>query len=101
YVEQTNRRQELGKLMLASEFLDKMLVNRLWAHFLGYAFTKPMDDLGPHTTVSHPQLLEQLGQAVRDSSYDMRALMSWIVLSKPYQLSSKIGSDNASDDPTL
>lgn len=101
YVGQTNRRQKLGKLMMASEYLDKMLVNRLWAHFMGYAFTKPMDDLGPHTAVSHPQLLEQLGQALRHSSYDMRALMTWITLSKPYQLSSKIGPKNASDDPSL
>ncbi|MCC7336055.1 MAG: DUF1549 domain-containing protein [Pirellulaceae bacterium] len=101
YVGQTNRRQELGKLMMASEFLDKMLVNRLWAHFMGYGFTKPMDDLGPHTAVSHPQLLDQLGQALRDSSYDMRALMAWITLSKPYQLSSKVGPNNMSDDPAL
>lgn len=101
YVGQTNRRQELGKLMMASEFLDKMLVNRLWAHFMGYAFTKPMDDLGPHTAVSNPQLLDQLGQALRSSSYDMRELMTWITLSKPYQLSSKVGPNNTSDDPTL
>ena len=101
YVGQTNRRQELGKLMMASEYLDMMLVNRLWAHFLGYAFTKPMDDLGPHTAVSHPHLLEQLGQELRGSSYDMRALMKWITLSKPYQLSSQIDSKNEADDPTL
>lgn len=101
YVGQTNRRHELGKLMLQSEFLDKMLVNRLWAHFMGYGFTKPVDDLGPHTTISHPQLLDQLGRELRGSSYDMRALMTWITLSKPYQLSSKIESGNASDDPTL
>ncbi len=101
YVGQTNRRLELGKLIMASEFLDKMLVNRLWAHFLGYAFTKPMDDLGPHTAVSHPQLLEQLGQELRGSSYDMRSLMKWIVLSKPYQLSSQIDSKNEADDPSL
>ncbi len=101
YVEQTNRRHELGKLMLSSEFLDKMLVNRMWAHFLGYAFTKPLDDLGPHTTISHPQLLDELGRELRSSSYDMRALMTWITLSKPYQLSSKIEPGNASDDPSL
>lgn len=101
YIGQTNRRQELGKLIMGSEFLDRMLVNRLWAHFLGYAFTKPMDDLGPHTTVSHPQLLEQLGQELRKSSYDMRALMRWITLSKPYQLSSQISSGNEADDPTV
>ncbi len=101
YVSQTNRREQLGKLVVASEFLDKMLVNRLWAHFLGYAFTKPMDDLGPHTPVSHPQLLEQLGKELRDSSYDVKALMKWITLSKPYQLSSKISAGNEADDPSL
>jgi hypothetical protein len=101
YVGETNRRQELGKLMLASEYLDRMLVNRLWAHFLGYAFTNPMDDLGPHTLVSHPRLLEQLGVELRGSSYDMRALMKWITLSIPYQLSSKITSNNQADDPSL
>ena len=42
-----NRRGELGQLMMESEYLDKMIVNRVWAHFLGHAFTKPMDDLGP------------------------------------------------------
>jgi hypothetical protein len=101
YVTQVNRRQELGQLIASSEYLDKMIVNRVWAHFLGHAFTKPMDDLGPHTIVSHPGLLEDLGKEFRKSSYDMRALMKWITLSKPYQLSSKIGSGNESDDPTV
>jgi hypothetical protein len=101
YVLEVNRRRELGKLMVSSEYLDKMLVNRLWAHFLGYAFTKPMDDLGPHATVSHPQLLNDLGVEFRHSSYDMRELMRWIVLSRPYQLSSRIAASNESDDPSL
>lgn len=101
YVSQVNRRLELGKLAVASEYLDKMIVNRMWAHFLGYAFTKPTDDLGPHTTVSHPQLLENLGKEFRSSSYDLKALMKWITLSKPYGISSKITSGNESDDPTV
>ncbi len=100
YVSQVNRRAELGRMTVASEYLDKMIVNRMWAHFLGYAFTKPMDDLGPHKTVSHPELLEELGAEFRKSSYDLRALMRWITLSKPYQLSSRVTSRNASDDPT-
>lgn len=101
YVSDVNRRSELGKLILGSEYLDKMLVNRMWAHFLGYAFTKPMDDLGPHTIVSHPELLEYLGQEFRKSSYDLRAVMRWITLSRPYQLSSRMTSQNDSDDPSI
>ncbi|MEZ6138029.1 MAG: DUF1549 domain-containing protein [Pirellulaceae bacterium] len=101
YVSQVNRRLELGKMLVQSEFLDKMMVNRMWAHFMGYAFTKPMDDLGPHTTVSHPALLDALGKEFRQSSYDVRELLRWIALSKPYQLSSQITSGNESDDPTI
>jgi hypothetical protein len=101
YVSQVNRRQELAKMLLASTYLDKMIVNRMWAQFLGYGFTRPMDDLGPHNAPSNAELLEKLGQAFRESSYDLRQLMRWIVLSQPYQLSSRISDANRDDDPTV
>jgi len=101
FVSDSNRRQELAKLMLQSEFMDKMFVNRMWAHFLGYGFTKPIDDLGPHNPASHPDLLNYLGQEVRKHSYDPKQLIEWITLSKPYQLSAQMTSSNELDDPTL
>ncbi len=101
FVSLVNRRQELGKLVMASEYLDKMIVNRMWAQFLGYGFTRPIDDLGPHNAPSNPELLEKLGKEVRKSSYDVRQLMRWIVLSMPYQLSSRITDANREDDPTV
>ncbi len=101
YVSQVDRRGELGKLILESEFLDKAIVNRMWAHFLGYGFTKPIDDLGPHNPVSQIELFEQLSHDFRDSSYDLKQLIVWITMSKPYQLSSRTTKDNASDDPSL
>ena len=101
YVGEVNRREQLGKLVLQSEFLPKMIVNRMWAHFLGYGFTKPIDDLGPHNTVSHPQLLDVLSAEFVKASYNQRELMRWIVLSKPYQLSSVITKDNEADDPSM
>jgi len=101
YVSDVNRRQELGQLMMGSEFLDKMLVNRMWAHFLGYGFTKPVDDIGPHNPASHPDLLNYLGTEIRKNSFDMKQLMLWITLSKPYQLSAKHSSQNEVDDPSV
>lgn len=100
-VQDLNRRAELGKLVVQSEYMSKMLVNRIWAHFLGYGFTRPIDDLGPHSSVSHPELLEYLSQQFVQSSYNMRELMRWIVLSKPYQLSSLMTQSNQKDDPSL
>jgi Protein of unknown function (DUF1549)/Protein of unknown function (DUF1553) len=101
YVSEVNRRAELGRLMMSSEFLDKMIVNRMWSMFLGYGFTKPVDDLGPHNPSSHPEVLTQLSQDFRKSSYNLKDLITWITLSRPYQLSAVLGSNNEIDDPTV
>ena len=65
YADEVNRRAELANLIVSSEYLGKAISNRMWAHFLGYGFTKPIDDLGPHNTPSHPELLESLGHEFR------------------------------------
>ncbi|HWB11592.1 MAG TPA: DUF1549 domain-containing protein [Pirellulales bacterium] len=104
YADEVNRRGELAGLIVKSEFLGKAIVNRMWAHFLGYGFTKPIDDLGPHNPSSHPDLLEYLGKQFVGHGHDLRRLIRWIVLSEPYSLSSKFGAKvakNKLDDPTL
>ncbi|HEX5104962.1 MAG TPA: DUF1549 and DUF1553 domain-containing protein [Pirellulaceae bacterium] len=101
YLEDCNRRVELGKLIVASPFMDKTMANRMWQHFLGYGFTKPIDDLGPHNSPSHPALLDYLGEQFRQNSFNVKELMRWIVLSEPYSLSSKVTGQNKSDDPLL
>lgn len=101
YLSDTNRRDELAKLIVASEFMDKAIVNRMWSHFLGYGFTKPIDDMGPHNPPTHPVLLDYLGKQLRENSFDLKELMRWIVLSEPYSLSSKILPGNKKDDPLL
>ena len=96
-----NRREELTKLIVASREFDRAIVNRMWAHFLGYGFTKPIDDIGPHNPPSHPELLDQLGMSFRGAGFDLKKLMRWIVLSEPYSLSSQITARNQDDDPSL
>jgi hypothetical protein len=101
YVTECNRRTELGKLVLQSPFLGKTIANRMWQHFLGYGFTKPVDDLGPHNSPSHLALLDYLGEEVKNNSYNLKELMRWITLSEAYSLSSKVTATNKSDDPLL
>ena len=101
-VKVVNRRKELSKLVTGSEYMDRTIANRLWAHFLGYGFTSPVDDLGPHNVPSNPELLEYLGAEFRESAeFELRELMKWIVLSRPYGLSSQRSKSNESDDPLL
>ena len=101
YLNEVNRRMLLGQFMMNSPFLAKAMANRMWAHFLGFGFTKPVDDLGPHKPPSHPELLEYLADEFRSSQYDVRRLIKWISLSRPYSLSSKPNSTNDKDDPLL
>jgi hypothetical protein len=96
-----DRREELAKLVLASREFDRAITNRVWAHFLGHGFTKPIDDIGPHNPPSHPELLDRLGKSFRDGGFDLKKLMRWIALSEPYSLSSQIGPRNQDDDPSL
>lgn len=106
YIDETNRRKELAKLITKSEFLGKAISNRVWAHFLGYGFTKPIDDLpsdveDDHNQPSHPELLDYLGKTFAATGHDYKRLIRWIVLSEAYSLSSKHSKNNSKDDPTL
>jgi len=102
-VSQVRRREELGKLIVASPYFGQAIVNRMWAHFLGHGFTKPIDDIGPHNAFTHPALVERLGVEFAGNGHDLKRLMRWIVLSEPYSLSSVYGNryKNAKDDPSI
>lgn len=94
-----NRREELAKFITDSSYMNEAIVNRMWGHFLGYGFTKPVDDMGPHNPPSHPELLKKLADDFASHSHDLKQLIRWIVLSEPYGLSSKMPKrgDSAKD----
>ncbi len=70
YLSQVNRRQEQAKMILQSPYLDKMIVNRVWAHFMVYGFTRPIDDLGPHNPSSH-LIARRVGLGFSRASYGL------------------------------
>lgn len=96
-----NRRRELARLMTADDQpgIAAALVNRMWDHFFGCGFTRPIDDMGPHNPPSHPELLDRLSEAFIRSGYDQKQLIRWICRSEAYRLSSRMGSANQSDNP--
>jgi Protein of unknown function (DUF1549)/Protein of unknown function (DUF1553) len=96
-----DRRNDLAKLIVGAREFDRAIANRMWGHFFGHGFTKPVDDIGPHNTPSHPELLDQLGLAFRNSGFDLKQLMRWIALSEAYGLSSQTKGENEKDDPAL
>lgn len=100
-LDKVNRRDELAKLIADSPDLARSAVNREWGRFFGYGFTRPVEDMGPHNPPSHPELMDTLAEAFRESGYDLDRLSRWIVLSEAYRLDSRAGRSNLDDDPAL
>ena len=100
-IEEVDRRGELAKLVVDSPRFSRAMVNRLWAQFFGYGFTSSVDDMGAHSTPSHPEILDRLAKELEARDFDQKDLIRWIVLSEPYALSSRIEPANESDNPEL
>lgn len=79
--------------------LARAMVNRMWGYLMGYAFTRPVDDMGPHNPPSHPDLLEFLTEKFVESGYDQKMLLRWIANAEAYQLSSEMTKKNEIDNP--
>ena len=106
--EEVDRRDELAKLIVKSEYHAQGDRQSHVGPFPGLWFTKPVDDMGPHNPPSHPELLERLaadfasGNSARRHSYDLKDLIRWIVLSEPYSLvEPSHRPNNKKDDPSL
>jgi len=97
----TKRRQELARLMTRpeSDQLARAMANRMWGHFFGVGFTRPVDDLGPHRPPSHPEVLDRLTAEFHKGGYDLKKLIRWICATEAYQLTSRSVPANEKDDP--
>jgi hypothetical protein len=82
-------------------YFARASVNRMWAYFFGTGLMDPVDEMvGGEHTPSHPELLDELAKAFVESKFDLKFLIRAIVLSKPYQLSSR-SDDGSAIDPRL
>jgi hypothetical protein len=82
-------------------YFARATVNRIWAYFMGAGLIDPVDEMvGGESSASHPELLDELAKSFVDSKFDLKTLIRAIVLSKPYQLSSK-SADGSAVDPRL
>lgn len=95
-------RRELAKFVVKGEkpWIAMSFVNRMWGHFFGYGFTKPIDDLGPHNPASHPVLHDRLTAEFVNANYDIKQLIRWVANSEAYNLTSqyKDGQKTADGD---
>src|SRR5690606_24123234 len=100
---EVDRREELAKVLAREDpnhQVARAFVNRMWEHFFGVGFTKPVDDMGPHNPPSHPDLLDKLTEDFVKVDYNVKTLAQWITNSLPYHLTSRFNGSNTSDDPS-
>jgi len=99
--DETDLRKEFAKAVTEGDkpYIALAMVNRTWGQFMGYGFTKPVDDMGPHNAASHPELLDRLGAEFVKSGYDVKQLIRWICNSEAYNLTSQISPKNETDNP--
>jgi hypothetical protein len=93
----SNRREELAKLILEHDNFSRAIVNRMWATFFGKGFCNPIDDFNEQNQVANPELLAELGKKFKHYGYDLKKLIRWICNSEAYNLS--VVANKTNDKP--
>jgi len=95
-----DRRKALADWMTAADnpYFATVVVNRLWAHYLGRGLVEPIDDIRATNPASNEPLLAALTVHLREKKYDLKAFTKTLLLSRAYQLSSKSVPGNELDE---
>jgi hypothetical protein len=79
-------------------YFARAAVNRMWAHFFGFALTEPVDDLtGSETVAYHPELLDELAREFAAHKFDLKFLIRVLTATQAYQLTSQTTPHNSAD----
>jgi hypothetical protein len=95
-----DRRERLAEWMTRPDnrFVSRMIVNRLWAHFMGRGLVEPVDDFRDTNPPTNPELLDALARHLVENRYDLKAVIRAIMNSQAYQLSGRSNQSNAGDE---
>lgn len=80
----------------SNPYFAKAIVNRVWSQLMGTGLTEPVDDFSAANPPSHPELLDELAAAFRESGYDLSLLLRAICRSEAYRRTSRLTEDNQS-----
>ena len=94
-----DRRRVLADWMTSptNPFFTRMIVNRLWAHYMGHGLVTPIDDLRDTNPATNEPLLDALCIHMNEAKYDLKAFTRTLMNSRVYQLSPTTNATNLSD----
>lgn len=80
--------------------LARVTVNRLWEFVFGAGLVRTTEDFGLQGEwPSHPELLDWLAVELRESGWNLRAMLSMLVKSATYRQSARVREDALARDP--
>jgi hypothetical protein len=77
---------------------SRNLANRVWFHLFGRGIVDPVDDFRESNPPSNPALLAALTAQFEAGGMRLKPLVSWIMKSRTYQLSSTPDETNSGDE---
>ena len=94
-----DRRRVLADWMTSptNPFFTRMIVNRLWAHYMGHGLVTPIDDLRDTNPATNEPLFDALCLHMNEAKYDLKAFTRTLLNSRIYQLSPVTNATNLSD----
>ncbi|MCA9179041.1 MAG: DUF1549 domain-containing protein [Planctomycetales bacterium] len=78
-------------------FFSRVLVNRMWGHFMGRGLVHEVDDMRESNPPSNPALLDALARDFVQQRFDVKHIVRTIANSSVYQLSSEPTEHNLHD----
>jgi hypothetical protein len=99
YVRGEDPRQKLADWMTepGNPYFAKAISNRIWAHFMGVGLVEAVDDMRVTNPPSNPELLDALAKDLVAHHFDLKHMMSMILKSRAYSLSSEPTDLNRTD----
>lgn len=96
-------RGELAAWVTSKEnsYFARTAANRVWGLMFGLGIVDPVDDFHDDNPPSHPELLDDLADALVEADFDLRYLIRAIGRTKAYQRTSAMAAPSQSDTRLL
>jgi hypothetical protein len=94
----TNARTDLAKWLTAPDnpLTARVMANRIWQYHFGKGMVETANDFGANGSApSHPELLDDLANALVEGGWRIKPLHRLIVLSSTYRQSSEVAGSKA------
>ena len=101
-IENTKDRLALAQWLFSEDnpLAARVAVNRMWQQIFGKGIVATTYDFGNQGALpTHPELLDHLALEFRDSGWDVKHMMKYIVTSSTYKQSSKVSKSQLEADP--